>query len=788
MRMHCEMEAKQLNNHILDDDPVSAASGLTASDFRRVSANGLGEAYNAYPQAMVWFRDRLYVFVTRAVLAVRGVERQTRSPDLMAGIWPVRIPENLHDLDLRSRIWSYDPRSGEWNRIYISPMVAGSGGFDVPMCVGFRTISVFQGPGDSAPAIYAPTTATSYNPEIFMMRCFDGESFEIVSEPGLGIQPPTRALRGLISFKGRLFASPTASQQRFSYNYAPVMSILVTTDPCSSQWQPACEPFFGNPNNLSVFDMAVLSGHLYAGTTNIQEGYEIWKTDAQGIPPYRWKKVIGFGAYRGKLSQGAISLCAFGEHLYVGSAIQYGGYDVENNVGPAAPELIRIHSDDSWDLIAGDPRMTPEGLKVPLSGLGPGFGDPFAGYFWAMCTHEKWLYVGTLRWITQAKFSQREKWPDWAVRMLDEESLEKLLRRFGGFTLWRSRDGCRWLPVTLNGFGNYYNYGIRNMVSTPYGMFVGVANPYTPEVAVHRAAGWRYEENPKGGLEIWLGSIAHRSESGLKVKHEFSSDRPSAQKVSKRALPGGRWGLQELVREFYGGSDFRHMGYWFGGVDNARKACELLMDEILSQLPKYSEGSIADVGCGLGETTRYLLKWFPSKAITGITFTKEYLPACRMKAPKIQFLHRKRSRFGLRPGFFAHALWVKGFDPLLPRAGLLQEAFRLLKPGGLLVCFDVLRPNSGLQPRTGLFRRVQNHPGTVEDYRKLLLSTGFKEAMLVDVTDQTLRPFRKHRIRYFGMKRLSGEITEEMFEKVSEYFHNAETGVAGCLMISARKP
>lgn len=786
--MHSAVEAQQLHNQIFDDEVDPVASGLTAHDFRRVSVNGFGEAYNAYPQAMVWFRDHLYVGVTRAVLAVRGVERQTRSPELMSGVWPVRIPKKLHDLDLRSRIWRYDPRSGEWDRIYISPMVAGSGGFDVPWCVGFRTITVFQGPGDSAPAIYMPTTATSYHPIIFMMRSFDGETFETVSEPGLGIQPPTRALRGLVAFKGRLFTSPTASQQRFSYNYAPIMSILVTADPCSSQWQQACEPFFGNPNNLSVFDMAAFDGHLYAGTTNIQEGYELWKTDAEGSPPYRWKKVLGFGAYRGKLSQGAVSLCAFGEHLYVGSAIQYGGYDVENNVGPAAPELIRVHRDDSWDLIAGDPRLTPDGLKVPMSGLGPGFGDPYTGYFWSMCTHDGWLYVGNLRWITQAKFSQREKWPDWVERMLDEEGLEKLLRKFGGFGLWRSRDGCRWLPVTLNGFDNYYNYGIRNMVSTPHGIFVGAANPYTPEVAVNRAAGWHYEENPRGGLEIWLGSCAHRSQSGLEVKEELFFNRTPTQKVSKRARPAGKWTLEEIVGEFYGGSDFRHIGYWFGGVNDARDACALLMDEILSLLPNDTDGSIADVGCGLGETTRYLLKRFPSKAITGITFGAEHLAVCRRKAPEIKFLYRKGSKLGLPPGSFDNVLWIKGLDPLLPRARLLREVFPLLKPGGLLVCFDVLQRNSGPRPGIGLFRRAQVHLGTVEDYRNLLTATGFAETKVVDITDRSLKPFRKHWEQYFNMKKFSGEISDKLYEQVSESFRSVQSGMAGGLLISACKP
>ena len=61
-------------------------------------------------------------------------------------------------------------------------------------------------------------------------------------------------------------------------------------------------------------------------------------------------------------------------------------------------------------------------------------------------------------------------------------------------------------PVTRRGFGNAYNLGIRNLVSTPQGLFVGTANLFGPRVAVRaEGGGWQYEDNPLGGLEVWLG-------------------------------------------------------------------------------------------------------------------------------------------------------------------------------------------------------------------------------------------------------------------------------------------
>ena len=76
----------------------------------------------------------------------------------------------------------------------------------------------------------------------------------------------------------------------------------------------------------------------------------------------------------------------------------------------------------------------------------------------------------------------------------------------GGFDLFRSSDGIRWTAVTTNGFHNPYNYGARTMAASPLGLFIGTANPFGPEIAVRTRSGWRYEPNPRGGAEVWVGS------------------------------------------------------------------------------------------------------------------------------------------------------------------------------------------------------------------------------------------------------------------------------------------
>ncbi|HXH27552.1 MAG TPA: NAD(P)-dependent oxidoreductase, partial [Candidatus Polarisedimenticolia bacterium] len=477
--------------------------GLQAANFRKIAPNGLGDPHNTYPHAMTWFGGRLYVSTTRDNL----VFPKLRYPfEIPLSCWPVRLPQDLWDLDLRAQIWRYDPAADRWSMVHAAPLERGREGRQVPSCIAYRAMAVFRSRHDTAAALYAPTFAPLLlGRGSAIVRSYDGEEYEVGPEPGLAVgNGRFRSFRTLKAFGDRLFTAPTMGDAVGRPNQAGVAVVLVTTDPFRDGWRVANEPSFGDPGNLTVFDLAVCAGRLYAGTMNVQRGFQVWKTDAAGPPPFRWVKVLDRGAGRGQFNQGAITMVPFRGSLYIAAAVQNGGFDRVHGIGPVAAELLRLHPDDTWDLIAGEPRLTEQGLKPPLSGMGSGFNNPFAGYFWQMCEHDGWLYLGTFDSSAFLPFHPMEKAPAPFRNALETIGVETFLNRFGGFDLWRTRDGVRWTRVTSNGFGNPYNYGVRTMASTPHGLFLGATNPFGPEVAVRRAGGWVYEANPRGGLEIWL--------------------------------------------------------------------------------------------------------------------------------------------------------------------------------------------------------------------------------------------------------------------------------------------
>jgi ubiquinone/menaquinone biosynthesis C-methylase UbiE len=782
---HLKMEAQRVQGVV--QGPNCAGPGLSANDFRKIASKGLGDPYNCYPHAMTWFADHLYVGTSRANLHYRGRWRAEQGGVGLGKMWPVKIPEgSLFDIDLRAQIWRYHPPTNRWERVLVSPFARGIDGFDVPLSIGFRAMTSFQGRSDSAPALYVPTWGSHQTPESVMMRSEDGVNFEIVSKPGLGFPDPyqPRAIRGLVSFKGRLFAAPAAGRKRAEPNTSGFMVIFVTSDPARGDWKLACEPHFGDPKNLTAFDLAEFNGYLYAGTANLEEGFQIWKTDGEGEPPYKWTRVLTRGAYRGNLNQGAARMVPFGEHLYVGTAIQEGGWDVNNNIGPAAPEIIRINPDDSWDLIVGEPRSTPDGLKLPLSGLGPGFGNLFSGYLWSLRGHRGWLYAGDSDWSFFLKFASTERIPERVKSVLTEANIERTIRGLGGCALWRSRNGYEWVPVTQNGFNNCYNMGIRNMVSTSYGLFLGIANPYAPEVALERVAGWNYEDNPMGGMEVWLGSHSHSPALLLSSSGEKSTHQSARHLVYSSTAENTGETIKDIVAQFFEGSDFRLMGYWREGVTDAMTAGQRLMDEILS-FAQEKNGTIIDIDCGLGATTQMLSKWFPRDSITGITARKGDLETCRKTAPDLTFLQRKVPKLNLPAASFDFAIRLRSLGGAGLSKRLLREISRVLRPGGQFLCFDVLESATAGQWEN--FWHHELRVKTMEDFEGLLHMLGFQEIRIVDVTPECLGGFRKYMRTYFGMRRLRGEIDEDTSQKVEQHLLESIASIERCFIVSCRK-
>jgi len=504
---------------------AGAGTVTQSRGFQKISEDGFGSRHNSYAWSSAWFKGKLYVGTNRDMICYLSV---------VFGVDASLIADaDCQDPDYRGEIWAYNPENGgTWDRVYQSPMATpASGGSAVPRDQGYRGMIAVVEPPDGTEALYVGGYTSKdvlpVNLPARLLRSVDGVTFtEVKSSDSQTLKDPSIfGLRSFTLYNKKLYLTANMDPPQ----RPRLLEADLATLSADSSGVTTLNVRQVNPPDIQPFELEVFNNYLYIGTIDTTNGYSVLKTNAKGNPPYTFTPVVTHGAWRknrlGKesynLNEYVLSMCVFQDRLYIGSGCGLGGYDFETNVGPASAELIRINKDDTWQLVCGRKRTTQDGIKVPLSHLPAGMGNPFTGYFWRMAVHNNWLYVATMdasialrnpdvmslldpnKVAPNGDYTQLVQmglgligfsWPwsssssgnDSVIKSLVSRLGESATNLLGGFDLWKTRNGVQWFPVTTTGFGDKFNIGARTMVSTPVGLFIGTANPYY-------------------GAQVWLG-------------------------------------------------------------------------------------------------------------------------------------------------------------------------------------------------------------------------------------------------------------------------------------------
>jgi hypothetical protein len=429
---------------------------LSAEGFTTVATEGLGRRSSGTAGSMAYFRGGIFVGTSCAHPVVAGDAPRIVRYDVKSSTWSTVYESPL--IDAHARSYVRDRQFAQYPEAALRPSRGRRGAPDekVPRDSGYRSMCVFQGKSDRTPALYVSTMSRD---GAILLRSPDGKSFEQVSEPGFG-DPSVYSFCALTKLNGWLFACPagTVTSTYLDRNSPPQPMVYVSDDPLKGKWLEAAKSGLGDRSNLAICALHPAFDSLYAGTANADLGCQVWKTEARGEPPFEWSPLVADG---GGAFNGAFSVCAmndFNGALYVGVGIPGFGFDTVHAVGPDSGELWRIYPDGRWDLISGQMRFSPQGLKVPLSLLGPGLGDFYNSMVRSLAVHDGVLYLGTYQWE--------------ACRCLQIESSNVV----GGYQLWATMDGEQWTRVLDDGNGNPTDFGVAAMLSTPHGLFVGTNN------------------------------------------------------------------------------------------------------------------------------------------------------------------------------------------------------------------------------------------------------------------------------------------------------------------------
>ena len=449
------------------DMPTPDRSNLkigTSVDFERLEVPLLNPAIRSV-QSLTWFEGRV---VLGTALAAVGVSDRlaARTPEGARGQARTRTDDG-------AQIVTFDPAGREWQKIYESPLVTGADGKSRARDRSIRAAIVCQTASDTKPCLYVAASALAGG--VVFLRSDDGCWMQESDGSGLDLEEDTPSVGTLACLRGRLFATPGGRYDDrgvLDETLTECPAVVASSAPLSGNWLAASEPGFGDAENLSIGKLAVFNDHLYAVTLNPRRGFEVWKTAAEGNLPYRWHKIIDCGAWLGATSGAPTAVAVFHDALYISATVHRSrAYNLER-FGPFPAEMIRVHADDTWDLVTGKARCTPCGWKSPITGLTGGFGDPFARAFASMTVHQGKLYAAATSWRSMPTFLRGRT-------ELSQERIDRLrtateMAPTGGVTLWRTIDGTAWDKVTAQGLsaGSRAPSGIRQLLSTPEGLFV----------------------------------------------------------------------------------------------------------------------------------------------------------------------------------------------------------------------------------------------------------------------------------------------------------------------------
>lgn len=176
--------------------------------------------------------------------------------------------------------------------------------------------------------------------------------------------------------------------------------------------------------------------------------------------------------------------------------------------------------------------------------------------------------------------------------------------------------------------------------------------------------------------------------------------------------------------------------------------------EIIEALGLTADSQVLDLGSGLGGPARTLAE-MTGCTVTGVDLTPEF---CQVATALSEWTGLSgRTRFhvgdatatGLPDESVDAAMTVHVAMNISDKHALYAEAFRVLRPGGRLVVYDVLQGEGGEvhYPVPWAADPSTSFPATLEDMRRLLPSAGFDVISEVDSSDESLSWFQHMRAK-----------------------------------------
>lgn len=194
-----------------------------------------------------------------------------------------------------------------------------------------------------------------------------------------------------------------------------------------------------------------------------------------------------------------------------------------------------------------------------------------------------------------------------------------------------------------------------------------------------------------------------------------------------------------------------NLGLWDGdGSDPAEApvAVRRLVETIARELP--SGGDVLDVGNGLAEQDPVIAGVASTKSLTAVNITRSQLVAgaARLVEAGAWAVHADATRLPLRDESFHGVISVEAAFHFPSRAAFFAEAYRVLRPGGVLTMSDIPTVRMPRTPGEGLAAFTQlrvwglgvHAAATSDEIVGLAFDAGFVDVRAESVGDRVIAP------------------------------------------------
>lgn len=210
--------------------------------------------------------------------------------------------------------------------------------------------------------------------------------------------------------------------------------------------------------------------------------------------------------------------------------------------------------------------------------------------------------------------------------------------------------------------------------------------------------------------------------------------------------------------EFHGG--YLNFGLW-RDAETYVQAAEGLVRSVCVTAGIDSTSRLLDVACGMGAQDVLIMDTFAPRAIDAVDVTLSHVRSARDRAwrahrmDRIKAHHGTATRLKFPADAFTHLVSIEGPVHFDTRQKFMREAYRVLKPGGVMVLADYAlkrEPRSLFEKfllrfMTWLWKIPRENCDTIARYREKLERTGFKNISFREIGKHTIPGYCREQSR-----------------------------------------